>query len=56
MYVIKNVEKIKAIIPDIIEFERRANKTLMPTLPKRIVVNKKLESFLASRIFFAVWL
>jgi len=38
------VENTKAITPAITELESKVSKTLIPTLPHRIVVSKKLES------------
>lgn len=47
------VENKNADKPAITEFERRVSNTLIPTLPQRMVANKKLESFLRRKTVMA---
>ena len=51
--VMKMVEKAKEKTPAIIDSDNKVSSTFIPTLPQRIVVNKKLESFLMFRTFLA---
>lgn len=49
--VIRTVEKTKDNRPVITDSDRSVRNTLIPTLPHRIVVRRKLESFLILRTF-----
>lgn len=54
--VINTVENKKAVSPVITELDSRVNKTLIPTLPQRIVVKRKFTSLRKVRIFTAAGL
>ena len=49
-----SVENMNAKRPTITEVDSSASKTLMPTFPHRMVVSKKLESFL-NRATLIAW-
>ena len=51
--VMTTVEKKKLMTPAITDSESRVKRTLTPTLPHRMVVNRKLESSLKRSIFWA---
>lgn len=56
MIVMAIVENRKALIPANAESDSNVNNTLIPTLLHKIVVNKKFESLLSAKTFFAALL
>jgi hypothetical protein len=51
--VISMVEKANETIPVISESDNKVRRTLIPTLPQRIVVRRKFESFLKDNTLLA---